>query len=204
IRRNGGQKTVGSKKYELRSRNYSNFASRLIRRSYQDKTHAPTHVSPPDPDHQTFRDALEDNRSNRERGAVRRERNWGSGNKSGQVSADELTRRLLTRRSHFLAFSRASLVFLRGSGENSRAVLYCISAASRSARPLPSRLYRPCRSPQSLHSDLLRSLALDGRICLPDVEMSLARRAGDATVKNMKFFRQRFAAAPEGTAVLFF
>src|SRR2546430_16473499 len=34
--------------------------------------------------------------------------------------------------------------------------------------------------------------------------MSLARRAGDATVKNMKFFRHRLAAAPEGTAVLFF
>src|SRR5882724_13675688 len=28
----------------------------------------------------------------------------------------------------------------------------CISAASRSARPLPARLYRPCRSSQSLHS----------------------------------------------------
>jgi hypothetical protein len=28
----------------------------------------------------------------------------------------------------------------------------CISAASRSSRPLPPRLYRPCRSPQSLHS----------------------------------------------------
>ena len=28
----------------------------------------------------------------------------------------------------------------------------CISAASRIARPLPSRLYRPCRSSQSLHS----------------------------------------------------
>src|SRR5437667_12676247 len=29
-------------------------------------------------------------------------------------------------------------------------------ARSRSARPLPSRLYRPCRSPQSLHSLKLR------------------------------------------------
>jgi hypothetical protein len=28
---------------------------------------------------------------------------------------------------------------------------HCISAASRSARPLPSRLVRTCRSPQSLH-----------------------------------------------------
>jgi hypothetical protein len=32
----------------------------------------------------------------------------------------------------------------------------CISAASRSPRPLPSRLNRPCRSPQSLHSATAR------------------------------------------------
>ena len=31
---------------------------------------------------------------------------------------------------------------------------YCISAASRSARPLPSRLHRPCRGSQPLHSPL--------------------------------------------------
>ena len=69
----------------------------------------------------------------------------------------------------FSAFSRGSLVFLPGFGGNGRAVLHCISAASRSARPLPSRLYRPCRSPQSLHSDLvdeLRNLPHGRRECI--------------------------------------
>src|SRR5207247_9100880 len=69
----------------------------------------------------------------------------------------------------FSAFSRGSLVFLPGFGGNGRAVLHCISAASRSARPLPSRLYRPCRSPKSLHSDLvdeLRNLPHERRECI--------------------------------------
>src|SRR5437762_9620384 len=43
--------------------------------------------------------------------------------------------------------------FVAAPEGNGRAVLHCISAASRSARPLPARLNRPCRSPQSLHSD---------------------------------------------------
>src|SRR5436305_14104455 len=47
--------------------------------------------------------------------------------------------------------------FCGGSGGNGRVVLHCISAASRSARPLPARLNRPCRSPQSLRSDFFEA-----------------------------------------------
>jgi hypothetical protein len=37
--------------------------------------------------------------------------------------------------------------------------LYCISTSARSVRPLPSRLYRTCRSPRPLHSPWRRSEA---------------------------------------------
>ena len=62
--------------------------------------------------------------------------------------------RILASRRVRYPWAMAPTINTRKPVATAIATLYL--ARSRSARPLPSRLYRPCRSPQSLHSLRLR------------------------------------------------